>query len=139
MGSTFQELATAVRETRIIGLQTLARLTHTGLADAEELADMRARKERLAEAAELLEQLCPHETLVRSIVKVGALVDFPDYSSDLTLVRVGAHALVRGIVREDLVDQCQVEFAAPRSRTGAWVGRGTIVGVERMPPALWRR
>lgn len=138
MASSFQDLAAAVRETRIIGLQTLARLTGNGLADAEELDDMRARKDKLREAAELFDQLGPHEALIRSIVTIGGLADFPNYTVDLSALRAGATGLVRGKLLEDFGDQCQFEFSAPRARTSCWVSRSQLVGLERPVPSLWK-
>jgi hypothetical protein len=137
MGAPFIDLAHAVRETHTIGLQVLARLT--GVAGDAELEDMRANAARLIEAAELLVELAPHEVLIRSITRVGGLADLPEYSPDISQVRVGVNALWLGEVRDVHPTECEVTFEALRKRTRIWVSRAKCVGIERVAPSMWLR
>lgn len=140
-GPTFIELAQAVRETHTIGLQVVARLA--GVADPEELEVMRARKQRLLEAANLLVEFAPHEPLIRSIVRVGGLAELPEYSPDLSALRVGATGLWRGEVLDVHPTECEVAFHVRRTSRGvrqttqAWISRADLVGLQLITPSMW--
>jgi hypothetical protein len=136
MDASFIELAQAVRDTHTIGLQTLARLA--GVMPDDELEEMRGRKARLLETAELLTLAAPHEVLVRSILRVGGFADFPEeYTADLRTLNVGSTGLFRGAVLDIMPVECQVEFQAQRIRTKVWVSRGNLVGVARARRTMW--
>lgn len=135
MGASFIELAQAVRETHTIGLQTIARLV--GIADADELDVMRARKALLLETADLLVEQAPHEALIRSIVRVGGLAELPEYSANLSLRRVGAIGLWRGEILDMLPLESEVRFKTVRGVTRSWVSHSENVGIERVAPSMW--
>lgn len=137
MGSSFTELAQAVRETHTIGLQTMARLV--GVAEPDDLEVMRARKARLYEVAELLTEQSPHEALIRSIMRAGGLAELPDYSANLSLLATGVTGLWRGEVLDVMPMDCEVMFPAQRQRTRCWIGRANLIGIERKTPSMWLR
>lgn len=137
MAATFLELAEALRETHTIGLQTMARLV--GIADAEELESMRARKARLHEAVELLTEQAPHEALIRSIVRVGGLAELPEYSCDLSKMRVGTTGLWRGEILDIMPAECESRFTTQRGASRIWVSRANLVGIEVKTPSMWSR
>ena len=136
MEPTFLELAQAARETHAIGLQTMARLA--GIAPADELEAMRQRKALLLGAAHLLTEMAPSETLIRSVVKFGALTQLPEYSP-VTALAEGMTVLVRArVFAEPLPSDCELQFRGVNQTPRCWVARSQIPFVERVAPTLWR-
>lgn len=134
MDPTFAELAGALRETVNAYAVTIAKVGDA--IDVDVLDGLRRRQASLAVAVRILEDLSPHERLARSLAKVGALIDFPTFSSDVSSLRRLDVALVRALVVEVHPSEAAVRLAlaAERFSNQVWVGRGDVIGIERMPP-----
>lgn len=93
-----------------------------------------ATLDRLAtaiDAAIYLAELIPHERLVRELVKVGALVDFPAFSVDTMNLQPGAMVLVRATVDEIHPEECRIRLDAAGIGHSIPVRRSDIIGVEK--------
>lgn len=136
MDRTFLDLAHSLHQASAIGVEIVARMAGNAPADAVQKVIERERD--IALAAELLADLAPQETLVRSLIDVGALAAFPAYSPNTSDVRVGNMVLMRGQVAGVFPGECQVAFAANRVATSFLIARRDLVGIERSAPTLWR-
>jgi len=134
MATSLLELAASLREAAATGEVVLARLPAIGV----DISAMRRQQAHLAEAGQLLLDLAPHDRLVRSLVAVGALVDFPAFSSKVDHIAAGSIVLMRGMVAEPYPYPgealVQVVLAAHRLSNRVLIGRGDIVGIERREP-----
>lgn len=137
MDATFLDLAHALRESAGIGMASIARLAEMA-APPDAILRIIEREKRIVVAADMLTDLHPQETLVRSLIDVGALVAFPAYSPNTSDVRAEDIVLMRGEVCEVYPGECQVAFTADRMATRFLIARRDLIGIERKPPSLWK-
>lgn len=132
MGTGFAELARACGDTAAeVSIVDRLLASPEAAASHADLMHTRSRKLLVGETADLLYRLVPHERLIWELIAVGALVDFPTFSSDRRLCRIGSKVLVRGILRDEHPDMSNVAFPAGNGSASVWVDGAAIVGVEK--------
>lgn len=128
MRANFLVMSAAVSR---IGAMQLAAVEGIGAQHRHLFDDIRRDAETAIEAAALLAELAPHEKLVRELIRIGALVDFPTYTANLAGLDVDRWALIRGIIREIYASECIVTIGSARHTTTGPVPRSDIVGLEK--------
>lgn len=128
----FSAMAAAIRELAVGEAVILERLGAAGV-DTEALW---TRNGRAIAGAAVLEDLAAQEPMVRELIRVGALVDFPAYTPLITKLEPGMTALVRARIEEVHVTEARVGLflEAERMMQMAWVHRGDVVGIEKQRP-----
>lgn len=89
----------------------------------------------LTDAAILLGDLIQHEAMVEALLKVGALVDFPTFSSDTADIKPGSIVLLRAMVEDIHPNECRVRIEADGISHSFPARRRAIVGIEKPPIA----
>lgn len=93
-----------------------------------------ATLDRLAtaiDAAIYLAELIPHERLVRELVRVGALVDWPTFSANTASVQPGSLVLLRARVEDIHPNECRVRLEAEGVTHSIPIHRRDIIGVQK--------
>jgi hypothetical protein len=133
MDTSFAVMAAAVLEMARNEAQLIERLASEGAARGRSSIDERCL-DRLAfttDAAILLGDLVPHERLVRELVRVGALVDFPTFSANTTDLRPGSIVLLRAKLEDIHSNECRVRLEVPGVAHSVPVLHDDIVGVQK--------
>jgi hypothetical protein len=126
-------MAAAVLEMARNEAHLIERLASEGAARGRSSID-EAALDRLAfttDAAILLGDLVPHERLVRELVRVGALVDFPAFSANTTDLRAGEIVLLRAQLVDIHSNECRVKLEVPGFSHSVPVLHENILGVEK--------
>lgn len=130
----FSAIASAIRDLAVGEAVILERLGAAGV----DTAALWTRNGRAVAGAVVLEDLAAQEPLVRELIRVGALVDFPTYTPLIPRLEPGATVLLRARVEEVHVSECRVAVMCEAERIfqKVWVHRGDVVGIEKARPEV---
>lgn len=126
--TSFALLAEAVRGAAVTEGATLA---HLRIEREGELDDMELRHKRVWAASDLIARLAEHEPIIRGLLKVGALVDFPHYSTDVRALHAGDVWLIKVLGNEVHQDEVRVTFRAKQFAYSSFMYRSDVIGVMR--------
>ena len=101
------------------------------MRESTEIAILRTSNGIFGEAADVLAHLAPQEILARRLAEVGALVDFPAYTPDLSGLAPEVGAIAKLRVLEVHPDECRVAYRAVRVEAKVWMLRKDLIGIAK--------
>jgi hypothetical protein len=128
--TSFLALRQACHDARSHKHELLATLRKAPI-DQDIIDRLDRRALHLGIAGDWFAALSQQEKTVREMVRVGALVDFPEWTPNLARLDVGDEVLARGRLLDLDHRECQVHFTATRSATMVWVVRENVIGVRK--------
>jgi len=131
MEPSFAAMAADIRDIALAEAVALRRAGSWGHHSLSALHELRERNDRAVAAAALLEELAHHERLIRGLLKVGALVDFPNYSTNTSNLYPGQKWLIEAIGEEVHLEECRARLEAAGIRHAFPIRRAAIVGVAK--------
>lgn len=136
--ASFLHLAEALLEVAGVEARATARLAEHA-PEADLLEALRRREKRVIAAAKLIAGLVPHERIVTTMLEIGTLVSFPDFSHDTRDLRAGNIVLLRALLGEVYAREAQarIVYAGRGISHSLVIDRVDIVGVEREPPTMF--